>query len=92
MNLVELYSESTILKQIADALEPRQVRLAVDGMSGSMPSVVVAALAGKIPTANQIVIAPSKEDAYYLAGDLEALLGQEAEREVLLFPTSYRKS
>ncbi len=90
--MVELYSESTILKQIADALEPRQVRLAVDGMSGSMPSVVVAALAGKIPTANQIVIAPSKEDAYYLAGDLEALLGQEAEREVLLFPTSYRKA
>ena len=96
MNIVEIYSESAVLEQLAEKLGGRQSRVHVDGMSGSMPAAVVAALAVKMPTANQMVIAPSKEDAYYMAGDLEALAdsmsGTALAPKVMLFPTSYRKA
>ena len=87
MNLTEIYADSAVVTQLAARLEQRQVRLHVEGMSGSLPAAVAAALAKKMPGRNQLMIAPSKEDAYYLASDLEALMGDG----VFLFPTSYRK-
>ena len=70
----------------------------VDGLTGSLPSVAIAALAQQMPTVSQLVIAASKEEAYYLQNDIEALLKQDKEegdkkiRNVMLFPTSYRKA
>ncbi len=90
MNLVELYKDSTIVGRLADALAAPQARLHADGLSGSLPAVMIAALAGRLSTSNQVVIAPSKEDAYYMAGDLEALAAESF--QVFLFPTSYRKA
>ncbi len=90
MNLVELYKDSTIVGRLAEALAAPQARLHADGLSGSLPAVMVAALAGRLATSNQVVIAPSKEDAYYMAGDLEALAAESF--QVFLFPTSYRKA
>lgn len=90
MNLVELYKDSTIVGRLAEALAAPQARLHADGLSGSLPAVMVAALAGRLATSNQVVIAPSKEDAYYMAGDLEALADESF--QVFLFPTSYRKA
>ena len=107
MNLVELYTDSAIVGQMADALAAPQARLHADGLSGSLPAVLVAAMAQRLATSNQIVIAPSKEEAYYLAGDLEALLSDELSESIdgasklstlhsplstFLFPTSYRKA
>ena len=89
MILTELYQESALIKLIDEKLHSAKVRLHVDGMTGSLPAVVIASLALRRPTVNQMVIAPSKEEAYYLQNDLEALLGNE---RVMLFPTSYRKA
>jgi transcription-repair coupling factor (superfamily II helicase) len=60
--------------------------------------VAIAALARQKPTVSQLVIAASKEEAYYLQNDIEALLKEDKEegdkesKNVMLFPTSYRKA
>ncbi len=87
MNLVEFYSATPLLAQLETSLAPRQARLYLDGMTGSMPAVVAAALTERMRTANQIIIAPSKEEAFYMASDLEPLT-----ERVMLFPMSYRKA
>ena len=77
MILTELYQESALTRLIDEKLKASKVRLHVDGMTGSLPAVVIAALAQRRPTVSQLVIAPSKEEAYYLQNDLEALLQGE---------------
>ena len=89
MILTELYNDSPFIKNLTEHLEAAKVRLHVDGMTGSLPAVVIATLAQWRPTVSQLVVAPTKEEAYYLQNDLEALLGNE---RVMLFPTSYRKA
>lgn len=76
-----------MVSRLVDELATGQARLHIDGMTGSMPAAVAAAVANRMPTSSMLLIAPSKEDAYYLANDLEAL-----ETRVMLFPTSYRKA
>ncbi len=46
-------------------------------MTGSLPSVIIAAVADRMPTSSHLVIAPTKEEAFYLSNDLEALLNDE---------------
>ncbi len=89
MTLTDHYRESALIGDLRHALEKKQARIHVDGMTGSLPSIAVATLSETLPDVNQLVIAPSKEEAFYFANDLEALLG---ENKVMLFPTSYRKA
>ena len=90
MILNDIYADSVLVNDIAKRLEGRGARLHVDGMTGSLPAVVAAAVATKLPTVNQLLVAPTKDEAFYLGNDLEALLA--GERTVMLFPTSYRKA
>ncbi len=90
MILNELYADSALVAALAAKLDGRGARLHVDGLTGSLPAVVTAALAVKKPTVNQLIVTPSKDDAYYLQNDLEALLPDGP--QVMLFPTSYRKA
>ncbi len=90
MILNELYADSALVAALAAKLDGRGARLHVDGLTGSLPAVVTAALAVKKPTVNQLVVAPTKDDAFYLDNDLEALLPDG--QQVMLFPTSYRKA
>ena len=90
MILNELYADSVLVADLAARLEGRGARLHVDGLTGSLPAVVAAALAAKKPTVNQLFVAPTKDDAFYLDNDLEALLPDG--QQVMLFPTSYRKA
>ncbi|MBP3740307.1 MAG: transcription-repair coupling factor [Bacteroidales bacterium] len=90
MILNELYADSALVADLAAKLEGRGARLHVDGLTGSLPAVVAAALAAKKPTVNQLFVAPTKDDAFYLDNDLEALLPDG--QQVMLFPTSYRKA
>ena len=96
MLLTELYSQSKIVEQLGKELEAGKDRLHVNGLTGSLPAVVAAALAVQNPDKSQLLIAGNKEEAYYLLNDLETLLDEgDAELEqkrVLLFPPSYRKS
>ena len=90
MILNELYADSALVASLAEKLRGRGARLHVDGMTGSLPAVIAAAVATRLSTVNQLVIAPSKDDAFYLQNDLEALLTDG--QQVMLFPTSYRKA
>ena len=93
MILTDLYKDSLFIKNITNHLSSSKARLHVDGMTGSLPAVAIAALAQRMPTVSQLIIAPSKEEAYYLQNDLEALLtGDKEGSRVMLFPTSYRKA
>ena len=80
MILTELYQESALLAQIIDRLGKERARLHVDGLVGSLPAVLVASLTRRCPTVSQLVIAPSKEEAFYLQNDIEALMGMSGER------------
>ena len=95
MILTEIYSQSKIVDQLGAMLEAGDDRIHVDGLTGSLPAIVAAALAEKYPDKSQLLIATGKEEAYYLLNDLETLLDEadiELEsKRVLLFPPSYRK-
>lgn len=98
MILTEIYEDSRLVASVIAELEGKRKRLHIDGMTGSMPAAVIAATAMRRPSATHLVIAPSKEDAYYLCNDIESMVGDTEGREngepgrVLLFPTSYRKA
>ncbi|MBR2959309.1 MAG: transcription-repair coupling factor [Bacteroidales bacterium] len=77
MILTELYKDSNLARSLCEALDTERARIHVDGMTGSMPAAVIAAMALLRPTASQMVIAPTKEDAFYMQNDLESLLGTE---------------
>ena len=77
MVLTDLYKDSSLIKDILEHLGTTKARVHVDGLTGSLPAVAIAALAMQRPTVNQLVIAPSKEEAYYLQNDIEALLNVE---------------
>ena len=77
MILTDLYKDSPFIKNISNHLSSSKARVHVDGLTGSLPSVAIAALAQQMPTISQLVIAASKEEAYYLQNDIEALLKQD---------------
>ena len=86
--LTAFYEKSTVVERLTELLSDSEVRVHVDGMTGSLPAAVIAAMAGRLQTSSLLVMAPDKEAAYYMANDLEALMDDG----VLLFPTSYRKA
>ena len=93
MLLIDNYIDSELLKQLLPLLAKRQARLHIDGMTGSLPSVVMAALVASNPTHSLLATAPTKEEAFYLANDLETLLAEvDKAPQVMLFPSSYRRA
>ncbi len=87
----DIYSHSSVLQHLDEALQEASARVHVDGMTGSLPAAVIAAYAQAHPTVSHLVIAPNKEEAFYLSNDLEALCGESSqESNVMLFPSSYR--
>ena len=85
--LTEFYDESPLAGRLFELLGSRQARLHIDGLTGSLPAVLLASMQRRMPTNSVLLIASGREEAFYLANDLEAM----AER-VMLFPTSYRKA
>ncbi|MCQ2274094.1 MAG: transcription-repair coupling factor [Bacteroidales bacterium] len=94
MVLTDIYTQASIVKELADKIARGSNRLHVSGLVGSMPAIVASAVASNMPDCNQLFIANNKEEAYYLLNDIETLLDEtEAELEqkrALLFPSSYR--
>ena len=84
----EIYNDSAVVERLTILLRTRGARIHIDGMTASLPAVVTASVGARLSTANQMVIASNKEEAFYLQNDLEALLSTP----VMLFPTSYRKA
>lgn len=97
MLLTELYHDSQLVGELAKLLgqsDEMQSRIHIDGLTGSLPAIVAASLALSMPDRGQLLIAASKEDAYYMLNDLETLLEEQEtdldQKRVLLFPCSYR--
>ncbi|MBO4308117.1 MAG: transcription-repair coupling factor [Bacteroidales bacterium] len=95
MLLTELYKNSNLVDMLCEKLCTAQPRIHLNGLTGSLPAVIGASVAERFSQSNFIFIVTSKEDAFYLQNDLETLLGDEGldadKKQVLLFPTTYRK-
>ena len=87
-DFLKLYREDPIIQTIAAQIRPnekKQIRL--KGLVGSQDAVVAAAIY-QLTKQTQIFVLHDKEEAAYFHNDLQNLVG---EKEVLLFPTSYKK-
>ena len=92
MVLNKYFEKSPLVDSLTAALATDEARVHIGGMSGSMPAAIIATTAMAHPTASHLVVATSKEDAFYLQNDIEALMRGFELCHTFLFPTSYRKA
>lgn len=86
--MVRLYSQDSIIKTISENLDAsvnKSVQL--KGLSGSLPSILIASTFNLIKESGFVVLA-DKEEAAYFFNDLKELSPND---KVLFFPASYRK-
>jgi transcription-repair coupling factor (superfamily II helicase) len=86
-DFLKIYTADGLIKTISAAIHtstPVDVRL--KGLSGSLDAIMVASTFKLKPT-DYIIVLQDKEEARYFQNDLQNLL----EREVLLFPMSYKR-
>jgi len=77
-----------VIQSIAERIRPNETtRLRLKGLVGSLDAVVAAATY-QINKQTNIFVLHDKEEAAYFHNDLQNLMG---EKEVLLFPTSYKR-
>jgi len=77
-----------VIQSIAERMRPNETtRLRLKGLVGSLDAVVAAATY-QINKQTNIFVLHDKEEAAYFHNDLQNLMG---EKEVLLFPTSYKR-
>lgn len=87
-DLIKLYKNDGLTQTIAAAIKPNESgNLQLKGLVGSLDAVLVAALYG-VNHQNHLIVLHDKEEAAYFFNDLQNLLG---EKEVLFFPTSYKR-
>ncbi len=85
--LLSLYENDPFIRTIvSEVTSQRGKNFHIKGLSGSLDMILVTTLARSTPGCH-LIIAHDKEEAAYLAGDLQEF--QEKE-EALLFPTSYK--
>ena len=94
MLLTEIYQDTDAAQRLAQQLETRR-HVTLRGVTGSLDAVLMAAVAQRMGASSHLVIAAGREEAYYLANDMETLLDDaDAELEhkrVLLFPATRRR-
>ena len=92
-DLLQLYAHSPQVGALAEALRKKSVRsVFLDGLVASSTAMTFAALSSSPSTLHLppfLFIMQDAEEAGYLYHDLTQLLG---ERQVLFFPSSYRRS
>ncbi len=87
-DLLARYREDSLLRTLAERLATAPpVLIHLKGLVGSLDAVVAASLVGLRPLSYLFVL-HDREEAAYFQNDLQQLLPQ---REVLFFPTSYRR-
>ena len=62
MLLTEHYKNSILVNKLCDALKPRQARVRIGGLTGSLAPVLGATVAECLPQCNFIFIVGSKEE------------------------------
>ncbi len=87
-DILNLYKSDTRVASLAKALNSgKKPRVHLKGLIGSSDSVLAIALYF-LQHRNMVFVLPEREEAAYFQSDLENLL----EKEVLFFPSSFRKS
>ena len=87
-DFIKIYKEDAIVQTVAANLKPNEeVHLHLKGLVGSLDAVVAASVY-LINKQTSIFVMHDKEEAAYFHNDLQNLIG---EKEVLLFPTSYKR-
>jgi transcription-repair coupling factor (superfamily II helicase) len=87
-DFLSIYKADGLIKTVAEGIrasKPQNIR--VKGLSGSLDAVLVATTF-KLHPQDYIVVLQDREEAAYFQNDLQNLL----DREVLLFPMSYKRA
>lgn len=85
--IVERYKTDNRIEALLQAVNAKNQRIHLKGLIGSLDALVVAATYF-VCHKNMVFVLPDREEANYFQADLESLM----EKEVLIFPSSYRKS
>jgi transcription-repair coupling factor (superfamily II helicase) len=86
-DFLNLYRADGFIKTVAAGIKaPKNKNLQLKGISGSLDAVIVSAVF-KISSQDSIIVLHDKEEASYFQNDLQNLL----DREILLFPMSYKR-
>ncbi|HEY9487468.1 MAG TPA: DEAD/DEAH box helicase, partial [Chryseosolibacter sp.] len=86
-DFLSIYRADGFIKTVAAGIKaPSSSNVRLKGLSGSLDAVVLAATF-KIHPQNYLVVLQDKEEAAYFLNDLQNLL----EKEILLFPMSYKR-
>ncbi len=86
---LKVYKNDGVVQTIAETIKPNEGHLVrLKGLSGSLDAIVAAAVYG-INHQNHLFILHDKEEAAYFFNDLQNLLGN---KEILFFPTSYKRA
>ena len=82
-----IYKADGYIKTVAAGIKtPSPISIRLRGLSGSLDAVVVAATY-KLHPRDYVIVLQDREEASYFMNDLQNLL----EREILLFPMSYKR-
>ena len=84
--LLNFYREDSLTQMVLKALQSGK-NLQLKGLKGSMDAIIASIMIQELPQ-TFVFILSDKEEASYFQNDLENLL---PDREVLFFPTSYKK-
>ena len=87
-DFLNLYKRDSLVQALAEGLRtPTPDTVSIRNLHGSLDAVLFAAVQGEV-RASHVIICVDKEEAAYLANDLQNLVGR---REVLIFPMSYKR-
>lgn len=87
--LLSLYKSQATVQAIAESTKPNAGKvIQLKGLVGSLDAIVAAATY-QLHHQNHIFVLHEKEEAAYFYNDLQNLLG---DKEVLLFPSSYKRA
>lgn len=82
-----IYRADGLVRTVAAGIKaPEQSDIRIKGISGSLDAILVAA-AFRLHPQDHIIVLQDREEASYFQNDLQNLL----EREILLFPMSYKR-
>lgn len=86
-DLISLYTQDSSVRAIYETLHaPKTANIQIKGLKGSLDTFVASAVY-ELGQQHQIFVMHEKDEAYYFQNDLQSLLG----KEVLMFPSSYKK-
>ncbi len=87
-DLLKVYKTDSIVQTIAEKIKANEDRsVQLKGLSGSLDAVILASLY-QLNYQNHLIVLHDKEEAAYFFNDLQNLLPG---KEVLFFPTSYKR-